>query len=293
MTRERAPARRRAALGCVVGLLLAAAPVSLLADCGDLRRREYDVLGQRLVAYALIPDRVEIRGTVVFVSGFPPAELGGDLGIRRAACDAGWVALQFQPRGTWESEGAFSFLSWAVDLQTIVRTAAAELDGPVAVIGHSAGGLMAVGPGSEIEAARCVASIAGPNAAVMGEVFAASAEVREAWERQFDGLVGPDRPVRNGSSRTFAGQLIETRDRYRFEEIAVRLAGKPTLLVAATGDAVVRPQIHHDPLVEALRVATYVEYRAVKLDTDHDFGSAREELLSTIVEWLQEDCAGA
>ena len=246
-----------------------------------------------MVAYALIPEGREIRGTVVFVSGFPPAELGGDMGIRRAACEAGWVALQFQPRGTWESEGAFSFLAWAADLRTIVSTSASELDGPVAVIGHSAGGLMAVGPGSEIEAARCVASIAGPNPAVMGEVFAASAEVRQGWEQQFDGLVGPDRPVRNGSSREFSRQLIEMKDRYQFEEIAVRLAGKPTLLVAATGDAVVRPEIHHHPLVEALRAATYVEYRAVQLDTDHDFGTAREELLATVVDWLEEDCAGA
>jgi hypothetical protein len=57
------------------------------------------------------------------------------------------------------------------------------------------------------------------------------------------------------------------------------------LLACGNRDGVAPPQLHHDPLVRAFRLAG-ARLTELRLDTDHGFVEARLELARILVDWL-------
>lgn len=106
--------------------------------------------GLRLCAHAIVP--AEPRGVVVLLHGIPstaPPEPGdrGYEGFAATVADAGWAAVWGDMRAARGAAGYFSLEGWVRDARALVD-AARTVDGvaglPVAIVGSSAGGVVAV-----------------------------------------------------------------------------------------------------------------------------------------------------
>jgi uncharacterized protein len=106
--------------------------------------------GVRLAGGACVPD--EPVGTVVLLHGIPSVnppdpDDAGYPGLAREMAGRGWAAVWADMRAVRDSPGYFSIQGWVRDARAIVdaaRALPAAGDGPLALIGSSAGGAVSV-----------------------------------------------------------------------------------------------------------------------------------------------------
>ncbi len=104
--------------------------------------------GLRLSGGVVVPD--DPKGLVVLFHGIPsvsPPEPGdqGYPGFARWVAEDGWAAAWADFRGVRGSPGYFSIEGWVRDARAAIDAARAEVPGvPVAVLGSSAGGAVAI-----------------------------------------------------------------------------------------------------------------------------------------------------
>jgi dipeptidyl aminopeptidase/acylaminoacyl peptidase len=230
---------------------------------------------------------------VVLLHGYPGNERNLDLA--QALRRAGRAVLFFHYRGAWGSEGAFGFGNALADVEAAVALArspafAAEhgLDpGGLALVGHSMGGFLALHSGSRLDDVACVASLAGANLGLMGRAARADPAQARAAEARLGAWSGP---IRGTTPERLVAELAENADAFDTLGRARALAGKPLLLVAGARDSVTPPEVHHEPLVAALRAAGATRLRDVVLDADHAFSDSRIALAREVEAWLREEC---
>jgi dipeptidyl aminopeptidase/acylaminoacyl peptidase len=228
--------------------------------------------------------------TVILLHGYPGEERNLDLAqaIRRS----GWNVLFFHYRGAWGSEGSFSFggaledVGAAVALVSSPEFAASHRADPerVALVGHSMGGFLALTAGAELAAVDCVTSLAGANLGLMRAPDPAAAHSAAA---RLDAMSGP---IAGTTGAQLVAEIAAGGERFDTRRRAATLARKPVLLVAGARDRVTPPELHHEPLVAALREAGAAQLRALTLDADHAFSPARIALARAVVGWLADAC---
>src|SRR5699024_9066006 len=89
----------------------------------------------------------QVRGTALLIPGFTGSK-EDFLGVLPLLADRGWNALTYSQRGQADSAApagvdAYRLDEFAQDAVTIVRTLVAERGGPVHLLGHSFGGIVA------------------------------------------------------------------------------------------------------------------------------------------------------
>lgn len=249
--------------------------------------------GSRLNGIVYVPQGAGPHPIVILLHGYPGEERNLDLAqaIRRA----GWSVLFVHYRGAWGSEGDFSFANAIADVAAIVGLVQAEeFTGPhrsdparIALVGHSMGGFMALYAGSALAEVDCVASLAGANLGLLGRAVAADTEQATAAAEQLDRWSGP---IRGTSGEALVRELVDGAERFDTTRLGEPLAGKAVLLVGGTRDEVTPMNVHHRPLVEALRAANTRRLTDASLDSDHAFSDRRIALSRLVVSWLQEEC---
>jgi pimeloyl-ACP methyl ester carboxylesterase len=228
--------------------------------------------------------------TLILLHGFPGNERNLDLAqaIRRA----GWNVLFFHYRGAWGSEGDFSFsnaledVAVAVDFAASREFAEAWRADPerIALLGHSMGGFMALTAGSEHERVRCIGSLAGANLGLFGRLEGAP---RDATASQLEAWSGP---LQGSSGEALVAETAVLAERFDLNRRAAALAGRPLYLAAGRFDRIAAPELHHAPLVEALRAVGPTSLRVQVFDADHSFSSRRIALARGVIAWLEDDC---
>jgi uncharacterized protein len=221
--------------------------------------------------------------------GFPGYERNLDLA--QAFRRAGWNAMVFHYRGSWGSDGSFSFshvLEDAIAALKHVRSGALGEAGRVdperlALVGHSMGGWAALMTAAEDEGLLGAASIAGWNIGRVARQLLEGGGSAGPVLAMIDTCVVP-------LSGTSASALIKEAsgrgDTWDLCAFAGRLATMPTLLVGAMRDDEVPPEIHHYPLVEAMKQAAAKHLAHEMVDTDHAFSDRRVALARLTCEWL-------
>jgi hypothetical protein len=175
--------------------------------------------GARLSGGACIPG--EAVGTVVLLHGIPsvnPPDPGdaGYPGLARDFAARGWTAVWADMRAVRKSPGYFSIEGWVRDVRAIVDAARALGDaatGPLAIVGSSAGGAVAVeavARGAPVDALVLLAAPAAwvsfadaPKAGLKRVTKEAGMAVHPevvrdptAWAAEFDG-VAPERSIKS------------------------------------------------------------------------------------------------
>jgi pimeloyl-ACP methyl ester carboxylesterase len=249
--------------------------------------------GSRLNGIVYVPQGAGPHPVVILLHGYPGEERNLDLAqaIRRA----GWSVLFVHYRGAGGSEGNFSFANAIDDVAaTVALVRAEEFAEPlrsdaarIALVGHSMGGFVALYAGSELAEVDCVASLAGANLGLLGRAAAGDPDQARAAAEQLDRWSGP---IRGTSGEALVRELVDGAERFDTTRLGGPLAGKAVLLVGGTRDEVTPMDVHHRPLVAALRTANTTRLTDASLDTDHAFSDRRIALSRLVVSWLEEGC---
>lgn len=261
-----------------------AAAVSGGLHLATFRQYEHTLLGAMFVADGAGP-----HPTLLLLHGFPGTERNFDLAhsVRRA----GWNVLVFHYRGSWGSEGDFSFgnaLSDAAAALAFLRSAEAaaayRIDtGRIAVAGHSMGGFIALMSAAADPEVWGAASWAGFNFGAFSRRIAGDeaqiSQVASEWDAQA-------RPLRGASGAHLTAEVVAAGERWNLQRTAPALSGKNVLLLAASHDSVAPPALHHDPLVESFRTHNVALTDRI-LNADHGFTGSRPALTLALLSWLE------
>ena len=244
--------------------------------------------GQQMNAMVYVPAGKGPHPVVVLLHGFPGNEQNLDLA--QALRRAGWAVVTFHYRGTWGSEGTFTFdgaiedgaaaIAWVRTPETARHS---RFDpNRIVVIGHSMGGFVA--------AERCAA-----DTTLLGCVLLAPWDLsfdtrlyEKSTEADRDRIVKEDYADVDGrvagmSARQVFDILKMQGSKWQLAKFAPTIAKRPTLLVVATRDT-------DDDKALDLRAALKAEHpkalRVETIDSDHGFNDRRIALQSVVLKWL-------
>jgi len=244
--------------------------------------------GQQMNAMVYVPAGKGPHPVVVLLHGFPGNEQNLDLA--QAMRRAGWAVVTFHYRGSWGSEGAFTFDGAIEDGAAAVawvRTpeVAQHLrfdPKRIVVIGHSMGGFVA--------AARCAADanligcalIAPWDISFVARLLAKSTEAdRERFAKEdFADVEGR---LTGMSARQAVETLKTDGQNYQLATFAPEIAKRQTLVVIAKRDEDDGKALDLLPALEARHPKAL---RVERIDSDHSFNDRRIALQTVVLDWL-------
>jgi acetyl esterase/lipase len=244
--------------------------------------------GAQMNAMVYVPAGKGPHPVVVLLHGFPGNEQNLDLAqsLRRA----GWAVVTFHYRGSWGSEGTFTFDGAIEDTAAAiawVRSPAAAQHSRfdpkrIVVIGHSMGGFMA--------AQRCAAdeSLLGCVLLAPWDLSFDARLLAKATETERERFAKEDfADVEGRLAGMNAHQVVETLmkdgNKWQLAKFAPNIAKRPVLIVLATRDAEDDKALD---LLPALKTQHPKALRVETLDTDHGFNDQRIALQNLVLEWI-------
>ncbi len=234
--------------------------------------------GSHLMGMFMLAAGAEAHRTIILLHGFPGYEQNIDLAqtLRRA----GWNVLALHYRGTWGSQGSFSFTHCMEDVGTMLAYVTEPANAVrfhvntrrIVVIGHSMGGFLSV------------AAMAQHPEFVAGVVISEGSPVDDAAQFFGGGTNPADYAPLAGTSATALQREAKANDSgWRFKALAPKIAPRP-LLVFSANDGL-RPG--NEALTAALKQAgcavTYLH-----MNTDHGFSDHRIALQTAVLHWLDK-----
>ncbi len=217
--------------------------------------------------------------TVILLHGFPGGELNLDLAqsIRRA----GWNVLFFHYRGSWGSQGAFSFansiedtqavLSWVRDSQNAKKY---RIDPErIVLIGHSMGGFMAAAAGRDPKVMG-VAMLAAWNIGAHARHVDDPAKVKSHLSNLL--------PLSGCTADTLYAEVQSHKDDWDYNLFIPQLKMHPVLVISADDNF----HDENDAFVSAMNSAGATRILSIHLPTDHLFDDHRIALQIAVLDWL-------
>jgi len=275
--------------------------IDLLAtDTADNPRQPASMHGVVLPSHGAALNGVVYRATgagphptALFLHGFPGNELNLDLA--QALRRGGWNILWFHYRGSWGSEGEFSIAHALEDARAVLQrmrqpdfASENRIDpGRLSVLGHSMGGFVALMSAAVEPELRCAVSIAGANFGPLAQA-AADPALRARAVATFQAWGSG--PIRGMSGERLAAEVEAAGAQFDLRRQARALATRPVLLVAGERDRTTPPDVHHDPLLAAIRAAGGVAPRELRLDADHAFSARRVALARGVIAFMDRNC---
>jgi diadenosine tetraphosphate (Ap4A) HIT family hydrolase/acetyl esterase/lipase len=249
----------------------------------DLAAFQVDVAGAKINAILYTASGDQPHPTLLFLHGFPGNETNIDLlqAVRRA----GWNAMRINYRGSWGSQGKFSFagaradgeaaVAWLLDPANIAKY---HIDPKrIVVAGHSMGGFMA-------------ASTSAADPRVAGTVMI------DAWNIAGDAAritddnsrevavesLRPDTAPLATTPEALADEMVRDKARLNLETLAAKIADRPVLMIGA--DFALGPAVHKQ--AAAAKAAGGKAVTEAYYATDHSFSDARIALEGEVLRWL-------
>jgi len=219
---------------------------------------------------------------VILLHGFPGYEQNLDLAqsIRRA----GWDVVFFHYRGSWGSQGKFSFANSIEDTQAAIdwvrdpKNAQKYRMDPakIVLIGHSMGGFMAAAGGANDTKVMAVGMLAAWNIGLDAKRSAAHPNERKKE------LAAEIQPLAGCTADSLFAEMTAHADDLDYNRFAPKLKDRPVLVIS-TNDAL-RPlnELFADTMKKA--GAQHLTYEHVS--TDHGFNDHRIALEVLVLNWL-------
>ena len=222
--------------------------------------------------------------TLLLLHGFPGNEQNLDLA--QAARRAGWNVLTLHYRGSWGSQGSFSFSNAAED----VHVALAYLRDPanarrlgvdparIAVAGHSMGGFMGADTAADDPHVLGLFLIdpwdIGADARAL-----ATPEGRKAWHEE---AVGDLPPLAGTGEQALADEMQANADRFDLTQRTIAFGKRPVAVIgAARGGGAMEAR-----LLAAVKASGNTFATGGVWPTDHSFSDHRIALSEELVRWL-------
>ncbi len=229
--------------------------------------------------------------TIVLLHGFPGYEQNLDLAqtLRRG----GFNVATFHYRGSWGSEGDFSFSNVLEDTELIIRTLSSEkaendygIDRDrIILAGHSMGGFAAIMGACSFQHITRVISIAPYNLGAVSKKCGRDSSFRDKTVEMFEECTVP-------LKGTGVYELLEElRIHEKIWDLTIQapqLKDRSILLIGGKRDDICEKEMHHDPLAEALRTEKTSLLSEKLLDDGHSFHDTRIALAENVLTWLQK-----
>jgi pimeloyl-ACP methyl ester carboxylesterase len=241
--------------------------------------------GARLNAIFYLASGRGPNPVVLLMHGFPGNEQNMDLAyaIRRV----GWNVLVPHYRGSWGSQGTFSFANSIEDTQSAIHfVREAEnvkkyrIDPKrIVLIGHSMGGFMVAYAAANDSQILGVAMISAWN--VGASMARASAKERlPTFATAVPRLSGT-------TSDGLAAEARQNSENWDYIKFAQALKGRPILIT----EAIDRNVDDNKAMAQALRKAGNPNVSEAEMQTDHSYADHRIALQVTVVKWLENSFA--
>jgi uncharacterized protein len=225
---------------------------------------------------------------VVLLHGFPGNERNFDLAqlYRRA----GLNVLVFHYRGSWGSEGTFSFGNALEDVGPALEFCRANASkyridvDRIALAGHSMGAWIALMHTARDARVKAVISICGFNFGRFTRLVLRNPESVAQTSKDFDGETGP---LSGTSGSKLVQEMLEHAHDWDLLETVPALASRPVMLIAAQRDTVASLEVSHAPLVAEFKQHG-VQLEECLFDADHSLASHRIALARETLMFLQQ-----
>jgi len=228
------------------------------------------------------------HATVVLLHGFPGYE--GALDVGQAMRRAGFNVLAIHYRGSWGSEGRFSFANCIEDADAAVaflrstKTAAQfRIDRTrIYAVGQSMGGFLAVMAAARSRHVKGVVYISGWD---LGNTA-------RSWQGKprkeiVDDFSATALKLRGTTGRRLVREALAHAADWQMAAMAPRIAARPILMTVAKDEEFDHPPtINFEPLRRALMQAGARDVQVAWFATDHAYSDERLKLSATIVAWL-------
>jgi len=229
------------------------------------------------------------RPTLLLLHGFPGNERNFDLAhaVRRL----GWNVMIFHYRGTWGSDGVFTFENALED----IRAAIAYLRSEAAIQafgvnpqnlfigGNSFGGFAAILAAQEDPEIKGCIALSVYDLGRMGELIQKDTVAEGEMKSMFAACVIP---TIGGSVEALTQEVLDHQGDWDISGKAGRLKNRPVLLMAGSRDVDGPPAVHYEPLRAALE-ASGVLLEAHLLESDHGFQNKRIEVACRMGRFLE------
>lgn len=246
--------------------------------------------GEQIIGVTLQAQGEGPHPTIVLLHGFPGNERNFDLAhiFRRA----GWNVLVFHYRGSWGSQGSFSFTHVLEDVLSAVTFLRSknicELyrvnPQEIVLIGHSMGGFAALMTAVNDSGIHAAASIAGFNIGYFVQNTVTDDHVGEGVTHFFEERLPP---LQGASAKKLIQEAISNAELWNLLNYTEQLSDHSLLLIGGSRDETAPIQTHHQPLVQALQNVRAQNLTHIILDADHSFSDKRVTLARTILSWLE------
>ena len=236
---------------------------------------------------------VKPLSTIVLCHGFP-GNSTDVLGLGERLMEEGSSALAFNYRGTWESEGLFTFSHSLEDVVSAIRyvtssVAAREFDvdpSNITVIGHSHGGGMALLGSLNDPEVRRVACTFGANPSEVVRMMQKSDEFRRAVLNGFEQDIC-DSGIRSPRAEELFAEISADMDKYDWVKHAGELSYKDILLIGGWRDQWCPIEHHILPLFRALQRHGAKQVQIEMFDVAHSTANIKSQMGDRIVSWLK------
>lgn len=247
--------------------------------------------GKRMSGLAYLAAGIGPHPTVLLLHGYPGNEK--NLDVAQALRSQGWNVVFFHYRGSWGSEGQFSFRGAEQDVQVALQymrdeknATALRLDPKrISLVGHSMGGHMAIAGILDDPEVKCAVAYDGANLGVKGKGIFADPKTSQMWSSYSDSLfmlAGWSGAKAVEETKTYGAELdLVTR--------VDKINGRAVMFIPANTD-VIPMALHITPLVSALKATPDSQIFYQLIEDDHSFSSSRNELISTTATFLNGHC---
>jgi len=254
----------------------------------SVRTFTIDSSGKKLIGSILIAAGEDLHPTVILLNGFPGNDTNSDIAhsIRRA----GFSVVNFHYRGSWGSEGEYSWHNCIEDSQAVIKYFRSEEvvelykcdTSKTILIGHSMGGFISLMNMILDPHLRHACSFAGFNFGLWADFIISDEKIKNiSLERMTESV----KLLEGTSSEKLLHEMIENHENWNLITGVSELAKKNILLIAAKYDQLAPVQLHHAPLAEALKKSD-ANFEQRILNTGHSFSDKRIELTREIINWL-------
>ena len=234
--------------------------------------------GSRLAAFMYTAPGPQPHPTLILLHGFPGNER--NLDIAQSVRRAGWNVLYFDYRGSWGSEGDFSFANCVEDVASAVafckqQAQTLHIDtARLALFGHSMGGWVAL---------KALAQQPGIKKAIIlspMDIYAVAAMSKTPSDTGFETYVAGLFMLHNTSGHALLAAVQANSAAYELTAEAVPLRTKQLVFLDENR--------RNEQWIKTIGAANKASFRYEVWDTDHPFSNKRIALTKAVLTFLNK-----